>query len=255
MAKKGVVVGLINFFLGEFKSGRLRPSAVTQAREAHDFVEREPIFNTLPIGFHDHLRIARESVDNAPVSPPTKTILEGLRKIPMEHGDPRGDSMALHGVEEAVVKIDTPFVHFAIAVWQNARPCDREAVVSHPERGHDGEVGVEKMVVVAGRVESVSVVNGARLLGKAIPNGLAFSIEVPGSLDLRSCGGKAPLESSGEVCRCAYHFRSRLFHFPGLKNRSLKMRVFPSKRGRDFTASRQISLHPIEVTLRKVTAL
>ena len=125
--------------------------------------------------------------------------------------------MSLHGVEEAVVKIDPPFVHLSIAVWQNARPCDREAVVSHPERGHDREVGVIKMVVVARRVESVAVVNGTRLLGKAIPYGLAFSIEVPGSFDLRSCGGKAPLEPSGEICRCVYHFSSRLFHFPELK--------------------------------------
>jgi hypothetical protein len=63
---------------------------------------------------------------------------------------------------------------------------------------HESDVFAVAVVVVAGDVGVGAVFDFAWGMGKAIPDGFAFAILVPGTFDLVGGGGGSPVEAFGE---------------------------------------------------------
>ena len=51
----------------------------------------------------------------------------------------------------------------------------------HPERGHQIEIRLVAVIVIAGHIERVAVVGRARLLGEDVPDAWAFAVGFGGA--------------------------------------------------------------------------
>ena len=197
MGEDGVVDGLVDD-LGGFADagGFVDVARIRIHREAADFVKRDPVFHAGTEGFDNGVGVVREGLRRGAVAPAAGGF-EVLRGVPVKHGDPRRDAVFFHGIEEPVVEVEAGLVDLAVGVRNDAGPGEGEAVVFDAELGHEGEVGVEAVVMVAGDVEVFAVVDAAGLAREVIPDGLGFAVGEGGSLDLGGGGGDAP----GEVFR------------------------------------------------------
>src|SRR5262249_29744721 len=84
------------------------------------------------------------------------------------------------------------------AIWQPARTADREAIRLHAQLAHQGDVVAPAMVVVAGDIAIVAVMDLPPRVAEAIPDRLALAILVPCAFDLVRGGGRAPDEAVWE---------------------------------------------------------
>ena len=115
----------------------------------------------------------------------------------MVEGDERRDAAGEEAVDEAVVEGEAGLVHLAGAGGQDAWPGDGEPVCLQAERGHQVEVVVEAVVVVARHVAVIAVHHLARYPTERVPDGRTTPVGVDGSLDLVRGRGGTPQEAMG----------------------------------------------------------
>ena len=197
VAHEGVVHRLDDDAAALGEARRLPPAAVGLDREAADFVERDPVLHAVPERADDRVRVPREGVRHD-ARAPAALGLERLRKVPVEHRHPRGDPMLEHRVDQALVEGEALLVQRAMALGEDAGPCEGESVVADPQVAHEREILAVAVVVVARDIEGVAVVDRPLPAGVAVPHGLALSPLECGALDLGRGGGHSPGEFPGK---------------------------------------------------------
>ena len=190
--------GLVDHAAAFLESRRLADAPIGLDGEAADFIHGYPVLHPVPKGPHDGVRIGGEGLrDHARA--PAPAVLESLRQVPVEHGHPRRDAVLEHRVGEALVEIKPALVELAVALREDARPCERKPVVPDPKVPHQGEILLVPVVVIAGGVEPVSVQDGAPAPREPVPDGFPLSVDERGALDLGRGRGYPPDEIPGEV--------------------------------------------------------
>ena len=115
---------------------------------------------------------------------PAAAILLRLRHVPVIQRGKGYDARLKQSIDEAAVEVQPCLVDFARPIGQDARPGDREAVGLEADRLHQGDVVGPAVIVVAGDVAVGAVDDLAGRVGKAIPDGFALAVFLPGAFDL-----------------------------------------------------------------------
>src|SRR5215469_7762134 len=145
----------------------------------------------------DDVGIVGEALGRFPVRPAT-LVFQSLRQVPVIQRGKRTDVGLMQGVDETLVEVEALVVGLARSGGLDARPGDGKAAAFHVELAHDADVFPVTMVVVAGDVAGVAILDLTGSMGEAIPDGLAFAIFTPGAFDLIRSSGGAPPETFGE---------------------------------------------------------
>lgn len=114
-----------------------------------------------------------------------------------------GDAAGDESVDEFIVEGDAFRVYGADAFGKDAGPTDGKAVVLNGEGLHEVEVFFVAVIVIAGGVSGVSVLDIAGLMGEYVPNGRGFTVCVPSAFVLVRGGGNAP----HKVFRKCFHIK------------------------------------------------
>ncbi len=101
-------------------------------------------------------------------------------------------------VDEPVVEVEALRVRRAAAGGLDARPRDAEPIGPEAQRGHQVEVLVQSVEVVACDVAGAAVHGHARRVRVRVPDARAASVDVDGALDLVGGGGRTPGEARRE---------------------------------------------------------
>src|SRR3990172_3219163 len=101
-------------------------------------------------------------------------------------------------MERPAVEVEPLLVHLAFAGGKDARPGHAEAIALEPQLLHQRHVFLVAVVVVAGDIARVAVVDVVGRVAKAVPDRLALAVLVPRPLDLVRGRGAAPEEAGWE---------------------------------------------------------
>ncbi len=170
---------------------------VADVGEDGRLVERHPLLHAVAVPFEHQVRVVSEPVGDRAVRP-TAEVLERLGQVPVVEGEHGLDVLRQEGVDEPVVEGEALLVDSALAERHHPRPRDRETVCLEAEAGHQVDVFLHAVVVVAGDITGSAVLDSAGLVGEGIPDGQAAVVFAAGALDLVGGGGSAPLEAVGE---------------------------------------------------------
>jgi hypothetical protein len=132
---------------------------------------------------------------------PAAPVLERLRQVPVVEGDGRGDAGLQQTVDQLVVEGQALGVHRAVAVRDDARPGDRQAVGVDAQPAHQGDVLAPAVVVVAGHVAVVAAGGLPRGVREGVPDRRRAAVLRHGPLDLVRRGGRAHRKSCGSAAR------------------------------------------------------
>ena len=138
-----------------------------------------------------------EAGDDVAVRPAAR-VLERLRQVPVEEGEPRLDPPLEQPVDEPVVELQALEVRRTGAGGLDAWPGDAEPIRPEAQRGHEVEVLVETVEVVAGDVAGPTVLGHARRVRVRVPDARSAAVDIDGALDLVRGGGGSPGEARGE---------------------------------------------------------
>ena len=144
--------------------------AVVVAEEgaAPRLIERDPVADAVADALADGLGVAGEGVGGG-ARRPAAQVLERLRQVPVIEGDPGFDARVEQVVDESLVPVQARGVGLALAIGEDARPGDREAVGGQAELAHEVDVFAPAVVVVAGDVAGVAVGDAARGYARTCP--------------------------------------------------------------------------------------
>ena len=185
--------------------GSVHAVAVAEVGRAPRLVERgpgrHPVTETLVHG----RRVAGEDFRRLAVGP-AAPVLQVLRKVPVVERDDRVDALGQQPVDQAVVEVQPARVDRPGAVRLDPRPGDGEAVRLEAEVGHQRDVALPAVVVVARHVAGVAGVHPARRTAERVPDGRSAAAVGGRALDLVRGGGRTPNEARRkfEVCRHAF---------------------------------------------------
>lgn len=109
------------------------------------------------------------------------------------------DVASLQTIDEAIVEIEALFVDRAGALRNDARPGDGEAVGFDAEAFDQVEVFIEPVIVIAGDIAVVTLIDPARHVGEGIPYGRLAAVGLGRTLDLEGGSCNAEDEIAGET--------------------------------------------------------
>src|SRR3974390_3186640 len=151
--------------------------------------------HTVTISPADQCCVVVKPTDNIARGPAAE-IVERLRQIPMIETDPGLDAGQKQFVDEPVIECETQFIRRAASLRQRARPGDRKAISVHAELLHQRDIFAIAVIVVAGDVSGVVVLDLASVAVR-VPHAQAAAILVRRALDLIARSGYAPDEVAG----------------------------------------------------------
>jgi hypothetical protein len=143
---------------------------VTDPGGAQGFVEGGPVRDAVAEAPGDDRRVGREVLRRGPGLPAGVAVLEHLRQVPVVEGHGRRDARLQQRVDQLVVKGQALGVDRAVAAGYDARPGHRQAVGVGAQPAHQVDVLAPAVVVVAGDVAVVVVVDLARDVGEGVPD-------------------------------------------------------------------------------------
>jgi hypothetical protein len=116
----------------------------------------------------------------------------------MKEGHKRTDVVLEELINEAIVELETFFVHRAVRPADDTGPGNGKPVGLQFYFFHEGDILLIAMVVIAGDPAGRTIRYLSRHIAKIIPDGRHFPVLVPGPLDLVGCGGRAPEKLFGK---------------------------------------------------------
>ena len=177
-----------------------REAALGVAREGHHprLVVGDPRPHEVAELARHVLRVLGEALRRVAVGP-AAGVLQRLREVPVVERRGGLDPALEQPLDEAAVEAHAGRVERPGAVGLHARPRDREAVGLEAQRRHEVEVLAPAVVVVAGDVAGVAVLDGARNAAEGVPDRVAAPVLVRRPLDLVGGRGGAEAESGREA--------------------------------------------------------
>ena len=189
-----MVRGLIEPRRRQLEAGRENALAVAVTDEDVGFVEGEEAPDAIAEPRGDIAGVIGERLGGLAPFPAAKTVLQGLRQVPVIERDVGRDSVREQRIDEAIVEVEALRIGRADAVGKDARPRNREAVGARAERLHERDVLLVAMIMVDRDVAGVAVRDLAGRVGEAVPDRAALAILVPRAFDLVSRGRGSPDE-------------------------------------------------------------
>ena len=162
--------------------GRVDAGGVAEEGRAPGLVQRRPDRHPVAECVVDADGVLREPVGGVAVGP-AAGILERLRQVPVVERQPRRDLVREQLVDEPVVERE-PARLDRTAVGSHARPGHGEPVRRQAEARHERDVLGHPVVVVAGQVAVVGVVDGSGHAGEGVPDGGPTAVLGHRALDL-----------------------------------------------------------------------
>ena len=146
----------------------------------------EPVAETADHG----LGIALEGVGGR-AGGPAAIAHQRQWQVPMIERRESLDAALLAAVDQAIVEIQSLLVERSGAIGIDARPGDRETIGFDAQFLDQVEIVVEAIVMVAGDIAIVPVVDTARHVGEGIPDRGLATIGLRSAFDLEGGGGDA----------------------------------------------------------------
>ena len=125
---------------------------------------------------------------------PATLVLQGLRQIPVVERDIGLDPCRKQCIDQPVIPCKARRVDYSCALWEDARPGNREPVRLQMHLFQQCNILCPAMVAVAGDVPGIAVPCFARHMAEGIPDGQSPAILLHCALDLIGCGRRAPDE-------------------------------------------------------------
>ena len=106
---------------------RVLAEEVAQERAAPRFVQRDPVLHPVAEPPRDDVGVLDERLSSQPRRP-AAAILQHLGQIPVVEGDVRLDAGLQQAIRQPAVEVQPGLVDLAVAVRQDPRPRDGEAI-------------------------------------------------------------------------------------------------------------------------------
>ena len=177
---------------------RVLAERVAVERRHVGLVDRYPVLDAVGVPRADQGGVLGEGLDGVAVEP-AAVVLEGLREVPVVERHHRRHARVEQAVDEAVVEVEALLVGHAAPAWQHPRPRDREPVVADPEVAHQPDVLGVAVVVVAGHVAGLPVLDPPGLVAERVPDAGAATVLGGGALDLVRRGAGAEAEAGRQL--------------------------------------------------------
>jgi hypothetical protein len=145
----------------------------------------------------DDACVLGEAFAGLPVRP-AAPILERLGQVPVVEGQHGFDGAASETFDQPPVEINTLLVDVARTIGLYAGPGYGEAVGPETELGHQVEVFVQPVVMVAGDVARIAVVDFARSVAEGVPDRSPAAVLVDSPFDLVGGRRRSPQETLGK---------------------------------------------------------
>ncbi len=126
---------------------------------------------------------------------PAPLVLQRLGQIEVVEVGQGGNACRQQLVDQPVIEIETFLVDRAPALRKNARPGNTESKGLQAQLFHQGHVFPIAVILVAGYVAGVAVLDMSRLTAEAIPDRLASAVLIPGAFRLVCGRGASPVEA------------------------------------------------------------
>ena len=142
---------------------------------------------------------------------PAAGVLQRLREVPVVQGGHGLDAPGAQPVHQAPVVVEALLVDRAGTVRDDPGPADREPVGVQAQAGHEIQVRVGPVIVVAGDRAGVAVRHGPRNLAERVPHRGSAAVFIGRALDLVRGRGHAKQETGREAhghCRLLLHCAS-----------------------------------------------
>src|SRR5947209_10683253 len=170
-------------------------------------VECNPLLHAITKAARNDISIVGEGRGCLTAAPTTYAILECLRQVPVVERDKWRDVDAEECIDELFIKIEAGRVLFPLALWENARPRDREAIGVHAQLLHHLNIFTPAVIMVIGNLAGLVVEHIACNAAKAVPDRFTTPIFSGCAFDLIGSGRDSP----GEIFWNVYHPVSRSF--------------------------------------------
>src|SRR5215469_15969423 len=131
---------------------------------------------------------------------PAAPVFERLRKIPVIDGAKRPEAILEHRIDQSAVVIDALHVGGACSGRLNAGPGDGKTIALLIETPGQGEVLRVEVVLITGDIARGASLHLAGRMCKAVPDGFALAIFLPGAFHLVGCSGSTPQETVRKLC-------------------------------------------------------
>ena len=125
-------------------------------------VQGDPVLNTIPVSFKEQSSVRDEIVDDLLLVirlPPSVSLLELERQIPVVKGDPGSDPFGQQGIDELIVVCQAWLIDRIVLASKgfDPRPRDGEAVRIGSVELEELDVFMEKVVRIDGLVSIVLI--------------------------------------------------------------------------------------------------
>lgn len=171
---------------------------VAEPDDAPGFVEGRNPVEAIAKTVHHRLGIALKRIGGR-TRGPAALAGEQQRQIPVVERCEGLDAARLAAVNQPVVEIEAGLVHRTRAFGDNARPGNREPVGVDTHLLDEIEVLFQAIVVIAGNVAVIAIMDAARHIAESIPDGWLAAIGLAGAFDLEGSGGNAESEVAGQA--------------------------------------------------------
>ena len=178
--------------------GRVDAGPVPEPRGDPGLVDRGPRRDLTGERAVDDRRVLGEPGRRVAVRPAAE-ILERLREVPVVQGHDRRDPVPVERLDDPAVVVEPRLVHRAVAFGQDPRPGDREPVRTDPEPGHEGDVVLEPVVLIARDVAGVPAADRSRPPAERVPDRHPAAVLADRALHLVRGRGGAPQETGALV--------------------------------------------------------
>src|SRR5215213_8210121 len=196
-------------FIALFVSRCVDAETVTHPCRDPGFVQGDPEFHLVRQCLVEDVCVLREAFARLPARP-SAAVFERLRQVPMVKREDRLDGAFSQAIDQAPVMVEPVLIGGSGPLWLNAWPGYGEAVRLHPEVGHQVEVFLQAVVMVAGNVSRVAMANLALGVAERVPDRRSASVLCGGALDLVGGRGRAPQKVLGESHPCTSLSASRI---------------------------------------------
>src|SRR5215469_7663503 len=131
---------------------------------------------------------------------PAAPVFERLRKIPVIDRAKRPEAILEHRIQEPAVMVNTFHVRSACSGGLDTRPGNGKSIALLIETPGQGEVLRVEVVLITGDIARGASLHLAGRMCKAVPDGFALAIFLPGAFHLVGCSGSTPQETVRKLC-------------------------------------------------------
>ncbi len=198
VAEHAVVSRLVQARARQLQARRVDAHAVADLDEGAELIDGEDVLDAVGQALRDIAGVVGKRLRRLAPLPAAEAVLQGLRQVPVVERGEGLDAVGEQLVDEPVVEVEPLRVRLTVAVGEDARPRDGEAVRLDAERLHQLHVAFVEVIVVIGHVAVGVAHDLAGRMREGVPDGRPAPVLLDRALDLIRRGRRAPQEAGRE---------------------------------------------------------